>query len=547
MNQPQQSQQQSQMISGASPFQKPSSGFVLKNYTMGQVLGQGSFGKVIRATHDPTGIQVAIKVISKQKIQQHDMMTKVEREISIMQMFDHPHVIKLYETITTPTDIYLVMELAECGELFNYITTRKQIDEAKSRYYFQQFISAVDYLHRQAQISHRDLKSENTLINKFDNLKISDFGLSNVMLEGDFLKTSCGSPNYAAPEVISGQQYLGCPADVWSAGCLLYTLMVGKLPFDDPYVPTLFRKIRNGEYTIPDFVSPLGADLIRGMLQVSVEKRFTVEMIVSHEWFQMDLSPNLKKQFEQGYESRYGLIDEQKILNKVNQCMNTNYKLPELQELLQQQRTKHEACVTYRLLYDTEYEQIIQMIQAQHLLSTQAQLQIPLQERVHTPIENEDFKGVSYETFAKNQKTEDKRDDAFLKRAFYFGIKLCGVSAKTPSELMTGILNKVQQAGYKWRLGGITAYKYYDQNKQKDLVTLKLDGNKTKNPYQFSLRLQQPKNYLEYELIIGACVYVAHDAKGEQQYILDLRKVTGEVTMFLYQAGILSELLSDGK
>lgn len=96
------------------------------------------------------------------------------------------------------------MELAECGELFNYIVTRPSIDENKARYYFQQFIASVDYLHRYAQISHRDLKSENTLINRFDNLKITDFGLSNIMVEGDFLKTSCGSPNYAAPEVISG-------------------------------------------------------------------------------------------------------------------------------------------------------------------------------------------------------------------------------------------------------------------------------------------------------------------------------------------------------
>lgn len=233
----------------------------------------------------------------------------------------------------------------------------------------------MDYLHRYAQISHRDLKSENTLINRFDNLKITDFGLSNIMVEGDFLKTSCGSPNYAAPEVISGQQYLGCPADVWSSGCLLYTLLVGKLPFDDPYVPTLFRKIRNGEYTIPDFVNPLAADLIRGMLQVQVDKRFTIDMVVNHEWFQIDLPQNLRSQFEQGYESRYGLIDEQKIVDKVNQALKSDYSLDQIKHFLATERTTNQAAVTYRLLYDYEYEQIIHYFKVQQQ-SVQPTLQL---------------------------------------------------------------------------------------------------------------------------------------------------------------------------
>ena len=124
-------------------------------------------------------------------------------------------------------------------------------------------------------------------------------------------------------------------------------------------------------------------------------------------------------------------------------------------------------------------------------------------------------------------------------------MKLCPVQQKTPGELMTQILKRLQQAGYKWRLGGITAIKFYDENRKKDLITLKLDNQKQKNPYQFSLRLNNPKNYLEYELIIGCCIYVASDAHGEQQYIIDVRKITGEVTMFLYQASLLGELLQE--
>ncbi|KAH0574710.1 Kinase, CAMK CAMKL [Spironucleus salmonicida] len=491
----------------------------LANYQLGRTIGSGSFAKVKLAIHIATGIEVAIKIISKAKIQQLDMQSKVDREISIMQMFQHPHVIKLYEVIQTQTDIYLVQELAENGELFQYIVQRKSIDEEQARHYFQQLVAAVDYLHRSVTISHRDLKSENTMINKYNNLKVTDFGLSNIMLEGDFLKTSCGSPNYAAPEVIAGQQYLGCPADVWSTGCLLYTLLVGKLPFDDPFVPTLFRKIRSGDYIIPETVPPLAADLIRGMLQVQVDRRFTIEMVVQHPWFQVNLPDHLRIQFDQGYEAQFGLVDETYVLNQTNQYMNTNFNVDKMQELLKTERTKNVNCVTYRLIYDREYEKSIQKL---HELPSQ----------IH------EFTGVTYETFAKQQ-----QDDNLSKHAFFFGQKLCAVSEKLPHEVMVDILKTCETQGFKWRMGNIVAYKYYDETQKKDLITLRLENTKTKNPFQFCLRIIQPANYLEYEMIIGCCLYIAPDAKRQQQYILDLRKVTGEVTMFQYQAARLADVI----
>jgi carbon catabolite-derepressing protein kinase len=127
-------------------------------------------------------------------------------------------------------------------ELFDYIVQNGKVSEAGARRFFQQIISAVEYCHRH-KVAHRDLKPENLLLDDQLNVKIADFGLSNIMHDGSFLKTSCGSPNYAAPEVINGKLYAGPEVDVWSCGVILYVLLCGRLPFDDEFIPTLFRKI----------------------------------------------------------------------------------------------------------------------------------------------------------------------------------------------------------------------------------------------------------------------------------------------------------------
>ena len=264
-------------------FQKTPPQIYLPNYRIGKTLGIGSFGKVKVAEHVLTGHKVAIKILNRKKIKAIHMEEKVRREIKILRLFMHPHIIRLYEVLETPHDIFVVMEYVKSGELFDYIVEKGRLGENEARHFFQQIVSGVEYCHRN-MVVHRDLKPENLLLDSKNNVKIADFGLSNVMRDGHFLKTSCGSPNYAAPEVISGKLYSGPEVDVWSCGVIMYALLCGSLPFDDESIPNLFKKIKGGIYTLPSYVSPGARDLISRMLLVDPLKRITMAEIRNHPW-----------------------------------------------------------------------------------------------------------------------------------------------------------------------------------------------------------------------------------------------------------------------
>lgn len=191
----------------------------------------------------------------------------------------------------------MVLEYAG-SELFNYIVDHGKMAEDKARKFFQQIVCAVEYCHRH-KIVHRDLKPENLLLDENLHVKIADFGLSNIMTDGNFLKTSCGSPNYAAPEVISGKLYAGPEVDVWSCGVILYVLLVGRLPFDDEYIPALFKKIAQGNYHVPHYLSQGAVRLIKKMLQVSPVHRITVQEIRQDPWFVKDLPQYLQPPVEE--------------------------------------------------------------------------------------------------------------------------------------------------------------------------------------------------------------------------------------------------------
>ena len=191
----------------------------------------------------------------------------------------------------------MVLEYAG-GELFDYLLNHGRMAEEKARKLFQQMVCAIEYCHRH-KIVHRDLKPENVLLDKDLNVKIADFGLSNIMTDGNFLKTSCGSPNYAAPEVISGKLYAGPEVDVWSCGIILYVLLVGRLPFDDEYIPNLFKKISSGNFSTPQWISSGARKLLDKMLQVNPVKRITIEELRRDAWFNEDLEDYLKQPVEE--------------------------------------------------------------------------------------------------------------------------------------------------------------------------------------------------------------------------------------------------------
>lgn len=268
---------------------KTSSPKVIASYRLGKTLGFGAFGKVKLARHAPTGLKVAIKILDRQSID-NSAAEQVRREINIMRLFSHPHIIRLYEVIETQLNIYIVMEYMNCGELFDYIVLSEngRIEEDQARHFFQQIISGVECCHNN-KVVHRDLKPENLLLDSKRNVKITDFGLSNFMLDGHFLKTNCGSPNYAAPEVVSGRLYAGPEVDIWSCGVILYALLTGRLPFDDENLSGLYTKIKGGIYASPSHLSGGAQDLINRMLVVDPINRISIPEICRHPWFQQYL------------------------------------------------------------------------------------------------------------------------------------------------------------------------------------------------------------------------------------------------------------------
>ena len=176
------------------------------------------------------------------------------------------------------------MELAEAGELFKYIVSKHRLSENEACKYLGQILSGVEYL-QQIRVVHRDLKPENLLLDHKKNIKIVDFGLSNLYQQGETLKTACGSPCYAAPEMIAGKRYNGAQVDIWSCGVILFAMVCGHLPFEDPNTANLYKKILAGEFKLPNYLSAEACDLLKKILVTEPEKRYTIERIRSHPWF----------------------------------------------------------------------------------------------------------------------------------------------------------------------------------------------------------------------------------------------------------------------
>ena len=292
-----------------APQAAPHQAFKIGNYIIGETLGKGSFGKVKLATHEVTEHKVAVKILNRQKIKSSQMDKKIKREITVLKLFRHPHIIRLYDVMETTTDIFMIMEFINRGELFDYIVQNGKLTESAARRFFQQIVSGVEYCHHY-QVAHRDLKPENLLLDSELNVKIADFGLSNLMKDGDFLKTACGSPNYAAPEVVSGMLYAGPEVDVWSCGVILYALLCGRLPFDEDSIPALFQKIKGGKYSLPTSMPSGPRDIIKKVLVVDPMKRMTLEDIRKTSWFEKDLPAYLQMSPSQMVDQHEEAVDD---------------------------------------------------------------------------------------------------------------------------------------------------------------------------------------------------------------------------------------------
>ncbi|TRM63197.1 kinase-like domain-containing protein [Schizophyllum amplum] len=282
-------------------------------YLLLQTLGEGEFGKVKLGLHAQWGEEVAVKLIRRGSIDSDARMGKVEREIEVLRTLKHPHIVRLYDVIETDKYIGIILEYASGGELFDHILASRYLRERDAAKLFAQLLSGVWYIH-QKQIVHRDLKLENLLLDKGRNVIITDFGFANrfgsaprrgednpaqaygdvdaFTVAPDLMQTSCGSPCYAAPElVVSEGLYVGSAVDVWSCGVILYAMLAGYLPFDDdPANPDgdninlLYKYIVSTPLAYPDYVSDAARGILSLMLQPDPRRRASLEQVMRHPW-----------------------------------------------------------------------------------------------------------------------------------------------------------------------------------------------------------------------------------------------------------------------
>ncbi|XP_062143799.1 CBL-interacting serine/threonine-protein kinase 1-like isoform X2 [Alnus glutinosa] len=248
-------------------------GMRLGKYELGRTLGEGNFGKVKLARNVETGHYFAVKIIEKKKV--------IELKITD-------------QVLASKTKINMVLEYVTGGELFNRIASKGKLKEDEGRKLFQQLIDGVSYCHTKG-VFHRDLKLENVLVDAKGNIKISDFGLSALPqhFRGDgLLHTTCGSPNYVAPEILANRGYDGATSDIWSCGVILYVILTGYLPFDDRNLAVLYQKIFKGDAQMPKWLSPGAQNMIRRILDPNPVSRITMAGIKADEWFKQGYNPS---------------------------------------------------------------------------------------------------------------------------------------------------------------------------------------------------------------------------------------------------------------
>ncbi|XP_076464476.1 MAP/microtubule affinity-regulating kinase 3-like isoform X9 [Babylonia areolata] len=298
-------------------------------YRLIKTIGKGNFAKVKLAKHVPTGKEVAIKIIDKTQLVPSSLQ-KLFREVRIMKLLDHPNIVKIFEVIETEKTLYLVMEYASGGEVFDYLVAHGRMREKEARAKFRQIVSAVQYCH-QKHIVHRDLKAENLLLDGDMNIKIADYGFSNEFVPGNKLDTFCGSPPYAAPELFQGKKYDGPEVDVWSLGVILYTLVSGSLPFDGQNLKELRERVLRGKYRIPFYMSTDCENLLKKFLVLNPVKRLSLENIMKDRWINMGYEESELKPYK---EPSKDVLEQ----GRIDMMVNMGYNRKEIEESLRLQK-----------------------------------------------------------------------------------------------------------------------------------------------------------------------------------------------------------------
>uniref|UniRef100_A0A8C7U6K0 non-specific serine/threonine protein kinase n=1 Tax=Oncorhynchus mykiss TaxID=8022 RepID=A0A8C7U6K0_ONCMY len=305
------------------------------NYRLLKTIGKGNFAKVKLARHVLTGKELF-------------------REVRIMKLLNHPNIVKLFEVIETEKTLYLIMEYASGGEVFDYLVAHGRMKEKEARAKFRQIVSAVQYCHQKC-IVHRDLKAENLLLDADMNIKIADFGFSNEFTMGNKLDTFCGSPPYAAPELFQGKKYDGPEVDVWSLGVILYTLVSGSLPFDGQNLKELRERVLRGKYRIPFYMSTDCENLLKKFLILNPTKRGSLEQIMKDRWMNVgheeeELKPFIEPQ------------PDYKDPKRTDIMLQMGYSAEEIQDSLVNQKY-NEVMATYLLLdyRNTEMDECISL------------------------------------------------------------------------------------------------------------------------------------------------------------------------------------------
>ncbi|XP_073270565.1 SNF1-related protein kinase catalytic subunit alpha KIN10-like isoform X2 [Primulina huaijiensis] len=394
------------------------------------------------------------------------------------------------------------MEYVKRGELFDYIVEKGRLAEDEARHFFQQIIAGVEYCHRN-MVVHRDLKPENLLLDSNGNVKLADFGLSNIMRDGHFLRTSCGSPNYAAPEVVSGKLYAGPEVDIWSCGVILYALLCGSLPFDDENIPNLFKKIKSGLYTLPSHLSHGARDLIPRMLVVDPMKRITIHEIRQHPWFRFHLPRYLAITPPNAVEHLKKLDEE-----IVQEVVRMEFDRGQLIESLQK-RIQNDATVAYYLLFDNRAP-----------IST-GYLGGEFQESVETsPAVS--FPEADKRTFPHHGILSPQ---LCRKKQWLVGLQ----SPAHPREIMTQILGALQGLNVRWKKVGLYNMKcilvHTLQDSKNTATNNHVNNHYIDNVTSVNANVLMPQSVVKFEIQLYK--------NGDVEYLLDLQRLSGSVLLFL--------------